>query len=196
MSTQKTQPVPFRARLAKVLLLLSGGPDSTTLMYYVDQQRKLRGESGATNALYLRSGETSDKKEIEAADNLAAKFGTRLEIVDIEKLVKTLGGNRLLIHSEAALMPFGNTLALSIAIVYALQIKADSICIGLHKDDADENGEYTRGFVDQIEAIANFARPDGPFVETPFINMDKTQVFSLGRELQVDYSMTWSCIKG
>jgi 7-cyano-7-deazaguanine synthase len=189
------QPVPLRSRLAKLLLLLSGGPDSTTLAYYVDQQRKLRGESEPMHALYLKSGHAADEKEIEAANQLATKFGVRMEIADIDKLVKALGGKAIMIHSEAALMPFGNALALSIATVYALQIKADTICLGLHKDDADENGEYTRGFIDKIEALASFARSDGPVIETPFIHMDKTQVFSLGKELQVDYSMTWSCIR-
>jgi 7-cyano-7-deazaguanine synthase len=100
-----------------------------------------------------------------------------------------------MVHSEAAILPFGNAIVLSLAIAYALQFKADSILLGLHKDDADENEEYTRWFIEQIANLAASVHPRIPPIRTPFIDMTKSEVFRLGADLDVDYSATWSCIR-
>ena len=92
-------------------------------------------------------------------------------------------------------MPFGNAIVLSIAAAYALAIKADSILIGIHADDAAECSEYTRGFFDAIEKLVAYAHREFPRVETPLISMTKVDVIKAGAKLGVDYSRTWSCIR-
>ena len=147
------------------------------------------------NAIYLRTGHPSDEKEIEAANQIIAEIGGRLEIIDISNTVAALGAKRVLIHSQAAIMPFGNAIVLSIAAAYALAIKADSILIGIHADDAAECSEYTRGFSDAIEKLVAYAHREFPRVETPLISMTKVDVIKAGAKLGVDYSRTWSCIR-
>jgi 7-cyano-7-deazaguanine synthase len=176
--------------------MVSGGPDSATLAKVVEQEIERTGkEAPKVSAIYLRTGESSDDSEIEAASRIVEQIGGRLEIIDLTNAVSALGGSRLLIHSEADLMPFGNGVALSIAMVYGLRIKAARIMIALHADDAEENVEYTRGFIDQVEQLARFGQSSAPSIETPFINMNKSQVFKLGLSLGVDYARTWSCIR-
>lgn len=175
------------ARLS--LVLLSGGPDSATLL-------KWGVESGHANlhALYLRSGHATDDRELANADIQAAGVNAKLEVIDISHVVAALGGQRILIHSEANIMPFGNAIALSIATTYALRIGARSILIGLHADDAEESAEYRRPFIDAIEALARSTQGDLAIV-TPFLEMTKVGVFALGARLGVNYAATWSCIR-
>jgi len=118
----------------------------------------------------------------------------QLEIVDITPMVSALGGQRILIHSQASIMPFGNAIVLSIAVTYAKRVAANSILIALHADDAAESPEYARSFIDVIEGLAQSTQGDIRIV-TPFIEYKKRDVFKAGLELGVDYSKTWSCVR-
>jgi 7-cyano-7-deazaguanine synthase len=177
----------------KIVLLISGGPDSATLAHYAEYS--LRDNDLQINALYLRSGHCSDTKEIESANKIIKKIGGRLEITDVRDLVHTLGGGKLLIHSEAAILPFGNMFVLSLTSAYANRIGADEIWIGLHKDDADENIEYTEEFISSLQNVIDSINPNLK-IKVPFISLTKHEVFKKGMELKVDYSTTWSCIRG
>jgi len=180
--------------IQNVLLLVSGGPDSATLAKLAEKEYKEKGTT--LNAIYLKTGHPSDDAEIEAANRVAEQLGARLEIIDVSDTVKALGNMKLMIHSEASIMKFGNAIVMSIAMAYCFQANYDAILVGLHKDDADENLEYTRPYMDQIESLASFAYPKSPKILTPFLDMTKVEVFKLGKQLGVDYSITWSCIRG
>ena len=171
------------------LLLLSGGPDSATLASF----SKPEGD-GRLRAVYLRCGHPTDKMEIQSADRIAAEVGAQLEIIDLTSLVAALGGQRILIHSEASIMPFGNAIVLSLAVTYALRVRAKNILIALHGDDASESQEYTRRFIDAIESLARSVHGDLNIL-TPFLQMQKSEVFRLGHALGVDYARTWSCVR-
>jgi 7-cyano-7-deazaguanine synthase len=176
----------------KLLILVSGGPDSATLSRFAKSQNP----NACISTLYLRSGHSSDEREIECASVVSSSIGARLEIADISDLVRTLGNARPLIHSEASIMPFGNGMVLSMAIAYSFRINASTILLGLHKDDASENVEYTRGFIDGVEKLAAFGHSPSPRIGTPFLDMSKYEVMKLGSELGVDFARTWSCIRG
>lgn len=177
----------------KVLLLVSGGPDSATLAKVIKEHE---GQDTQIHALYLRSGHPSDEKEIESANKILQSVGGKLEIIDISRTVSALGSQRVMIHSEASIMPFGNVLVLSIASTYALRIGASKIYIGLHKDDADESYEYTAEYMSGINALFSSATAKAATIQTPFIDIRKPEVFKRGLSLGVDYSYTWSCIRG
>lgn len=177
---------------SKVLLLVSGGPDSATLAKFIEQNK----DGVEIHALYLRSGHPSDDREIESANEILRAVGGKLEIIDISQTVRALGSDRVLIHSEASIMPFGNIIVLSIASTYAIRIGAEEIYIALHADDAAESYEYTKPYLTKIDEIMHDAKENAARIITPFIDMTKKEVFSAGLKLGVDYSYTWSCIRG
>ena len=177
----------------KVLVMMSGGPDSSTLAKLIQSQE--RAAPVQINAIYLASGQPSDKQEIEAANKMLAEVGGKLEIIDLTDTLRALGGERILIHSEASILPFGNSIALSIAMSYAMKIGASRIYVGLHADDVEESAEYSRPFIDNIEANGKIGCPNAPTIETPFLAMSKIEVFRLGATLDVPYELTWSCIR-
>ena len=175
--------------MSRSVLMLSGGPDSATVTKWA-----MANGHDDLRAIYLSTGHATDDNELAAADLVAAEVGAPLEIIDVSQMVAALGGRKLLIHSEANIMPFGNAIALSIAVTYARSISATSILMGLHADDAAESAEYRRPFIDGIEALARTTKSDISIL-TPFLDMTKSEVFRLGAELGVAYAATWSCIR-
>lgn len=171
------------------VILLSGGPDSASMasMLASDGERVLR-------ALYLQCGHATDAQELAAADLVASSLSIPMEILDVSHLVAGLGGQRLLIHSEASILPFGNLIALSIAFAYAKRIGAQSVAIALHADDAAESVEYTEQYLRRFETAANVGWSE-PKIDLPLISLTKPEVLSLGHKAGARLCDTWSCIR-
>jgi 7-cyano-7-deazaguanine synthase len=180
------------ADVAKVLLMLSGGPDSATLAGFV--ARELAAGT-PPHAIYLRSGHPADKKESEAAEQIANRIGGRLEIVDIPELLHALQGDRLMTPSENSFVPFGKTIALSLMMLCAIRAQASAICVGYHRDDAEDNEGYARPAMDRLESLAAVDRDPAPKIIAPFLARTKTEVFKLGAAMGVPYDLTWSCLR-
>ncbi|MFZ0525744.1 MAG: 7-cyano-7-deazaguanine synthase [Xanthobacteraceae bacterium] len=180
------------ADAAKVLLMLSGGPDSATLAGFVARELAA-GE--LPHAVYLRSGHPADKKEIDAAERIAGRIGGRLDIADIPALLQALRDDRLMTLSENSLLPFGNTIALSLMMLCAIRTRAEVIYVGYHRDDAEENEDYARPVMDRLEYLAAIDRDHAPKIIAPFLTMTKTEVFKLGAAMDVPYDLTWSCLE-
>lgn len=178
----------------KILILASGGPDSATLAYLSEKERK--AGNPPVNAIYLKTGQPSDENEIKAVQLVIERIGGSLEIIDISDAIRALGGGTPMYHAGASILSFGSTIALSIAISYANYINADKVLFGIHKDDSLHGPEYTEEYKKIIQSLTDLTTAKGPRILTPFSNMTKAEVFSLGMKLGVDYSITWSCIEG
>jgi len=177
---------------AKVLLMLSGGPDSAVLAGFVARELPAGQKP---HAVYLRSGHPADAKEIAAADTIASQIGGGLEIVDIPDLLRALRGDRLMTPSETSMLPFGKAIALSLMMLCAIKARADIIYVGYHRDDVQDNDAYTRQAMDRLEFLATIERDQAPKIIAPFLNMTKTEVFKLGDAMNVAYALTWSCLR-
>ena len=180
------------ADAANILLMLSGGPDSATLAGFVAREL---AAGHPPQAVYLRSGHPADKKEIEAAEKIAGRIGSRLEIVDIPELLHALQGDRLMTPSENSIVPFGNAIALSLMMLCAIRAQAPAIYVGYQRDDAEENAGYARPAMDRLESLAAINRGPAPKIIAPFLHMTKTEVFKLGAAMGVRYDLTWSCLR-
>jgi 7-cyano-7-deazaguanine synthase len=180
------------ADAAKVLLMLSGGPDSATLGGVVAREP---AAGNPPRAVYLRSGHPADAKEIEAAQQIASRIGSRLEIVDIPELLHALQGDRLMTPSENSMVPFGNAIALSLMMLCAIRAQAPAIYVGYQRHDAEENAGYARPAMDRLESLAAIDRDPAPKIIAPFLHMTKTEVFKLGAAMGVPYDLTWSCLR-
>ena len=180
------------ADAANILLMLSGGPDSATLAGFVAREL---AAGHPPQAVYLRSGHPADKKEIEAAEKIAGRIGSRLEIVDIPELLHALRGDRLMTPSENSIVPFGNAIALSLMMLCAIRAQAPAIYVGYQRDDAEENAGYARPAMDRLESLAAINRGPAPKIIAPFLHMTKTEVFKRGAAMGVRYDLTWSCLR-
>jgi len=96
-------------------------------------------------------------------------------------------------------VPARNTIFLSFALAWAEVLEAGSIFIGANAIDysgyPDCRPEYLRAF-EHMANLATRASVEGRLhfsIEAPLVTMTKAEIIKKGRELGVDYSLTWSC---
>jgi len=56
--------------------------------------------------------------------------------------------------------------------------------------------DATTEFVNRLNSVLDLNRKNKITIETPFVNMKKTEVLEIGRSLDIDYSNTWTCYSG
>jgi len=172
----------------KTVVLLSGGPDSATLLKWAV------AEGYEVAALNLDQGRSHSAKEVEHSIELTDDLGIRLDIMDLGQVVATCGGKVLTVHSEAALLTYGTGIVLSLATAFAIQAQANSVMLAIHADDTDEGPEFSSEFFSAIEHTIHLVGETSFQIMAPFLSIRKPQLLKMGTELGVDYSKTWSCI--
>ncbi len=96
-------------------------------------------------------------------------------------------------------VPARNTIFLSLALAWAETLKASDIFIGVNAIDYSGYPDCRPEYIQAFEDMANLATKvsvegDIKFeIRTPLIVLSKAEIIKKGRELGVDYSLTWSC---
>lgn len=191
--------------MKKAVAIISGGIDSSTLLY------KLVNDGYEVYALTFIYGQ-KHSKEVEAAKIIATKLGVNHKVIDMSSLQEILrsaltspGMTIPEVPAEAkhydtlksTVVPNRNSIFLSIAVGYAISIGANHVFYAAHFSD---RGVYPDCRKEFVEAFAHASRlaTDNPdlVIEAPFVNMNKSEIVSLGTKLGVPYELTWSCYKG
>ena len=196
----------------KALVLFSGGVDSTTCLAIAVHKY------GAEEVLALSVwyGQ-KHRKEIEAAEKIAAHYGVRLKKLDLALIFadsdcSLLAGSSKEIPKESyaeqlrytngapvsTYVPFRNGLFLSSAASIALSHGCEVIYYGAHSDDAAGNAypDCSSDFNEAINRAVYLGSGGQLRVEAPFIGLTKAQVVKKGLELNAPYELTWSCYEG
>ena len=194
--------------MRKAVVLLSGGLDSTTALYWA----KRRGFK--TIALCIRYGQRHIK-EVAAARKVARRAGAQWHEVKLElpwlkssSLVdkkKRLPSVPLSKIGRGAIpttyVPGRNTVFLSLAVSLADAIGAEIIVMGANF--LDYSG-YPDCRPDYLKAFSKAARlgtrrgseGKGLRVEAPLLRLDKKGIVLLARRLKAPLELTWSCYSG
>ncbi len=165
------------------IVLLSGGVESTTLLYEGRAQGELR-------ALFIDYGQSSARQERRAAAAACARTDTPFTAINLKRLALDLGGS-------AAIRPHvplraRNLLAVSIAANWALQTQARRVLLGLQRGDR----EHPEGRPDFIRPLTECLASLKLVLETPYRELSKADVIARGLALGVDYTLTYSCLLG
>lgn len=185
----------------KTICVLSGGMDSTTLLY------KLLAEGKQVKAISYNYGQ-KHKKELEYAAKTCQKLGVEHKIIDMTFL-KELVSNSALTSDMAVpqghyedesmkltVVPNRNMIMASIAIGWAVNEDFDEVALGVHAGDHAIYPDCRPLFVMRLNDIARIANFKSIEIYTPFLNIDKGDIAIIGKELGVDYSTTWTCYEG
>ena len=189
-----------------VVLLLSGGLDSTTLLAMA------LAEGRSVHALSFQYGQRHGG-EIEAARRVAASLGVARHIVTTIDL-RMFGGSALTaevdVPKDQALLnasrtipityvPARNTIFLSFALAWAEVLGAREIWIGVNALDYSGYPDCRPEFIAAFERMANLATRAGVegtapvTIRTPLLTLTKSDIITRGRALGVEYAMTTSC---
>lgn len=170
------------------LVLLSGGPDSSTLLHHLVKKENLR-----PLAIHYSTGLMPNQRELSSAKIISKEINVPLQIFDISHFIAAAGGAMPTIHSEAHVLRFGTAVILSMASAYAIQNKISSIWVALHQEDADEATEYSPKFIDYINAGISLIGENCQ-IKAPFHDWSKVKVLQYANQLEVPIAKTWSCV--
>ena len=186
----------------KAVVLLSGGLDSATTLYYAI-------DKGYDCICLIFDYGQRHKKEIESAKKVAVSCGVRYKVI---KIALPWKGSALLDRSiavpknrkhpakeiPATYVPARNTIFLSFAVSCAEAIGAKAIFIGANAVDFSGYPDCRPGYYKVYnELIARGTKAGAAIkIHTPLINMAKSGIIKLGKKLGVPYGNTWSCYTG
>ncbi len=186
----------------KAVLILSGGVDSTTMLY------RMRDEGYEVHAITFNYAQRH-KKEIDCARRIANLLKVRHQVIDLSCISGLLGNSALLggkempkchYTEEAArqtIVPNRNMIMLSIAAGYAEAHEIPEIFYAAHMNDSAIYPDCRAEFVEAMKPAIRLATAWHPVeLQAPFVNMTKAEIVKIGLELNVPYELTWSCYKG
>lgn len=186
----------------RAVVLLSGGLDSTTCLYWAKSQFT------DVIAISFRYGQRHHS-ELHASQNIAITLGVHHRIIDID--IAQLGGSALTDANidvpnydannqsvPATYVPARNTIFLSYALAVAEVFGANYIVIGVSSVDYSGYPDCRADYIHAFETMANLATVAGRqgnklFVVAPLQHLSKSQTLQLGLALGVDYAQTVSC---
>lgn len=188
----------------KTLVVLSGGMDSATALYWAMER------VGAKNVstLSFDYGSKHNDQEYKAALSLCGVAGVESRRIALpfigelfnSDLLKSGGqipeGHYADPSMKRTVVPFRNGIMLSIAVGCAESLGAERVVIGNHFGDHAIYPDCRKTFIDAMRSAAAAGTYAAIEICSPFCDIDKTEIVKIGTKLGVPYGMTYSCYKG
>jgi 7-cyano-7-deazaguanine synthase len=192
-------------KVKKVVVSLSGGLDSTILLYLMV---KAYGKENVT-ALSLSYNQRHGDVELFQAKKSAQKLGVVHHIFDLSSLGKIASNFSSMVKGSVATptmedvlgdpqpscyVPGRNLIIVSLLASIAESIGAEGIVLGINpRMDGYLYFDCSHEFIDAAQKILNLNRKNQINLITPLDALTKTDIVLLGQELGVDFSDTFTC---
>ena len=192
--------------MSNAVCLLSGGLDSATCLALA------RREGYQCYALSFDYGQRH-KVELDAAARVAQALGAERHLVAKIGL-DVFGGSALTAAIDVpkgrsageigagipiTYVPARNTIFLSFALAWAEVLESSDIFIGVNALDYSGYPDCRPEYIEAYEHLANLATRAGVEgatrmkIHTPLLHLTKAGIVKLGRELGLDFGLTFSC---
>ena len=182
------------------ILILSGGMDSTTMLYDYKDNIAL--------AVSFHYGSNHNDKEIPFARYHCEKLGIKHITIPLA-FMKQYFRSSLLEGSEAipegnyddenmksTVVPFRNGIMLAIVAGLAETYGLKHVMMANHGGDHTIYPDCRPAFVEAMSAAIAAGTYEGITLKTPYTNITKGEIARKGKALGIDYTQTWSCYKG
>lgn len=188
----------------KAVVLLSGGLDSTVLLYGAIEQH------GRNNVRAL----SIDYGQRHYRETFAAGKIATINMVPFE--CATLMGLKSLINKgsqtggvdvpdghytdesmKVTIVPNRNAIMLSIAVGHAIARGCNLVLFAAHSGDHAIYPDCRAEFIDAFDRAMHEGNLWNPVnVDAPYIDATKAEIVGIGSRLNVPFALTWSCYKG
>ncbi|MBI3578926.1 MAG: 7-cyano-7-deazaguanine synthase QueC [Ignavibacteriales bacterium] len=187
--------------MQKAVVILSGGLDSTTLLYWAKREYNV-------SALTFDYGSKHNERERVASKKIAQRLNVPHTIIDlpfVDELFKSdllrSGGAIPQGHYEddsmrKTVVPFRNGIMLAIAVGYAESIEANIVLYGAHGGDHAIYPDCRPEFLKSMSEAGRAGTYRGVEIKDPFMNLKKKDIVALGMDLHVPFELTYSCYNG
>ena len=182
------------------ILILSGGMDSTTMLY--DFQDRI------AMAISFDYGANHNRKEIKFAALHCDRLGITHIVIPFD-FMRRYFRSSLLDGAEAipeghyedenmrsTVVPFRNGIMLSVAVGMAESNDLQYVMMANHGGDHTIYPDCRPSFVEAFDKAAEAGTFNGVRLLSPYVDMTKGDIARRGKELGIDYAETWSCYKG
>ena len=182
------------------VIVLSGGMDSTTLLHQRKDQIAL--------AVTFDYGSKHNAREIECARKNCEILGIEHIVIPLEFMGRYFKSS-LLIGGEdipeghyeddnmkSTVVPFRNGIMLAVAAGLAESRGLKKVMLANHSGDHSIYPDCRRGFVDAMSEAMKQGTYDGIVIDAPYTDITKSDIARIGKEIGVDYNLTYSCYKG
>lgn len=188
----------------KSIVVLSGGMDSVTALYYVVKSLKM----DVIKTLSFNYGSKHNDQEYECAKYHSELLGIeniRVDLTEVGKYLKSdllkSGGDIPEGHyaeenMKKTVVPFRNGIMLAIATGIAESNGAKKLILGNHFGDHAIYPDCRNSFVELMSEAMKKGTYEEVELVTPFTFLTKADIAKIGNGLNIDYSKTYSCYKG
>lgn len=186
----------------RTVLILSGGMDSATMLYW------LRYVGKKVDCLGVDYGQKHGR-ELSYAEALCGKVGVSFRVADLRALRPILAGSSQTDDSvpvpeghyaeesmKLTVVPNRNMIMLAVAAGYAISLKADSVAYAAHAGDHAIYPDCRPEFADALGKALALCDWSQVRLDRPFLGMTKSQIVEIGAKLGVPFQDTWSCYNG
>lgn len=187
----------------KVVAIVSGGMDSTTLLYC------LRDEGHEVKALGFDYGQRH-RRELDHARQICEYAGIPFEVVDLQSVASLFTGESALTNKnfevphghyedksmKATVVPNRNMIMLALATGHAVSLGYDAVAFGAHSGDHAIYPDCRKVFTEAMDRAMSLCDFREIRLLRPFVGIDKTAIVRKGKRLGVPFWMTWSCYEG
>ena len=186
--------------MKNALLVLSGGMDSTTLLYERASEIAL--------AVSFDYGSNHNGREIPFAKFHCEKLGIEHLTIPL-KFMHDYFKSSLLSGADAipegnyadenmksTVVPFRNGIMLSVAAGLAESRGLSKVMMANHFGDHDIYPDCRKEFVDAMSQAMAAGTYANITIDAPYTLISKADIARKGKSLGVDYGQTWSCYKG
>lgn len=186
--------------MKNALLVLSGGMDSTTLLYERASEIAL--------AVSFDYGSNHNGREIPFAKFHCEKLGIEHITIPL-KFMHDYFKSSLLSGADAipegnyadenmksTVVPFRNGIMLSVAAGLAESRGLSKMMMANHFGDHDIYPDCRKEFVDAMSQAMAAGTYANITIDAPYTLISKADIARKGKSLGVDYGQTWSCYKG
>ena len=177
--------------MRKCVMSLSGGLDSTTLLYWAISE-------GYTPYVLSFNYGQRHSKELECARVICKNLGLEHKVIDISGLAELANkssltskdievpeGHYTSANQSITVVPNRNATFLSFAVAYAGTIGAEVVFYGAHNSDRAIYADCREEFVEAYQEMARRSLDDPKFrVEAPFIRKTKSDIVELAKPVR------------